>query len=78
MAAKGDESPWVQVDLGEEKEISRVRVLPEYPTHEYRMRVQMSLDGKEWAAFHKGYKGGETGSPIEGSVSYTERGICSK
>ncbi|MGN6366809.1 MAG: family 43 glycosylhydrolase [Phycisphaerae bacterium] len=63
-AAKGDASPWVQVDLGEEREIGRVRVLPEFATREYHVRVEVSSDGKEWVVFHNGYKAGEQGSPL--------------
>lgn len=45
--------PWWQVDLGEGKQISMVRVVPYYrdPNRYYQFVVKTSVDGKKWETF---------------------------
>lgn len=47
-AAKGDVNPWIQLDLGSVKEITRQEIRPEYAWKPCRFIIQASGDGNHW------------------------------
>lgn len=51
MAAPGDAQPWLQLDLGSVRRISRTEAYFVQPTHGHAYRIEISADGKTWQAF---------------------------
>lgn len=47
--AKGDANPWIQLDLGSVKEITRQEIRPEYAWKACRFLIQSSEDGHTWS-----------------------------
>ena len=48
MAASGDSTPWLQIDLGETREIRGTEAYFVQPTHGHAYRLEYSLDGANW------------------------------
>lgn len=51
MAAREDNVPWFQVDLGAAREISRTEAYFVQPTHGHAYKIESSLDGKIWQPY---------------------------
>jgi hypothetical protein len=70
-SAPGDKSPWIQLDLGSVKKISRQLLRPEYAWKPYHLAVESSVDGATWTRLADYSKTPFSGSPlvIEGEAS---------
>ena len=55
---------WLQVDLGEEREIGKQVIRLEYPWKHYRFTVEASEQGEEWEVVADFTKTPATGSPV--------------
>nr|WP_144922194.1 discoidin domain-containing protein [Paenibacillus bovis] len=63
-AANGDTKPqWLQVDLGETVDISRVETYMEFPNMAYQYKVEVSTDGENWTVFADRTNNTEPGNP---------------
>jgi hypothetical protein len=47
--AKGDTDPWIQLDLGSVRAITRQEIRLEYPWKPNRFLIESSLDGRAWS-----------------------------
>jgi hypothetical protein len=51
MAAPGDKTPWLQVDLGAPRDILGTEAYFVQPTHGHAFKIESSLDGKTWQPY---------------------------
>lgn len=55
---------WLQIDLGEEKTVSRQLIRPEYAWKRYAFKVEFSVDGEQWEVLKDWTNDPVSGSPI--------------
>lgn len=63
-SADGDENPALTVSFGDVVAIDTVEVPFEYPWEKYYMKVETSVDGKDWNTVTDCTKDGISGSPV--------------
>ena len=63
-SADGDENPTLTVSFGDVVAIDTVEVRFEYPWEKYYMKVETSVDGKDWNTVTDCTKDGISGSPV--------------
>lgn len=51
MAAAGDASPWIQLDLGQPRDITRTEAYFVRPAAGHAYKLESSLDGKTWQPY---------------------------
>ncbi|MCB1133805.1 MAG: family 43 glycosylhydrolase, partial [Verrucomicrobiae bacterium] len=63
-APEGSADAWLKIDLGEEKDVSRIEIRPEYAWKAYRFTLEGSDDGESWSVLKDHSKDSASGSPI--------------
>lgn len=59
-----DALPWLQLDLGEERDLTSQEIRLEYPWKPYRFVLESSLDGRTWRTLKSYLETPAQGSPI--------------
>jgi arabinoxylan arabinofuranohydrolase len=62
--AARDAAPWLQLDLGRERSVSRLELRSEYPTAPLRFAVELSADGHTWNRIAERSSSEAAGSPL--------------
>lgn len=70
-AAETDARPWLQLDLGEPREVSRQELRFEYAWKAYAFALETSLDGREWTQLVDHTRTPVVGSPV--AIEHTVR-----
>lgn len=71
-AAKQDQAPWLKLEFEPASRMRELVVIPEYAWRNYRLRVEVSVDGAQWTVQSDHMEEGRRGSPwrwpIDGQV----------
>lgn len=59
-----DPAPWLQLDLGTERPVSRLELRPEYPSASLRVALELSSDGHRWTRVTEHASANAAGSPL--------------
>ena len=79
-SADGDENPALTVSFGDVVAIDTVEVRFEYPWEKYYIKVETSVDGKDWNTVTDCTKDGISGSPVSipvaGECKFVRLAFC--